>query len=53
MSWKSESKTSENAQFGVVDEYEDAASLRKLEEHWLDFYSYTIELAAANLSFIS
>ena len=36
-----------------VDEFDCVASLRKLEEIWLDFYSYTIDFAAANLSFIS
>ena len=46
-------KISDKPQFGAVDEYESVVSLRKLEEQWLDFYSYTIDLAAANLSFIA
>ena len=47
------SEPSEKQCFAVVDEYDEAASLRKLEEHWIDFYQYTIELSAANLSFVA
>ena len=37
----------------MVDDYETVESVKKLEETWLDFYYYTIDLTAANLSYIS
>ncbi len=50
---KSAQRSGEKQQYAVVDDFETVETVKKLEETWIDFYYYTIDLTAANLSYIS